>query len=153
LISACAVSASQDGATETPPAAGTGPASSGAKVLSVGVSGDDGAFTFAVQIASPDTGCDRYADWWEVLTPDGQLIYRRILLHSHVDEQPFTRSGGTVAIAADTPVVVRAHMHPDGYASSAMQGTVSDGFTSIDLPAGFAGTLESLPPQPEDCAF
>ncbi|MGA9190363.1 MAG: hypothetical protein WBZ24_01400, partial [Anaerolineales bacterium] len=67
-----------------------------ARVISVDVSGEEGAFTFAVEIASPDTGCDRYADWWEVVTPNGDLLYRRILLHSHVDEQPFARSGGPV---------------------------------------------------------
>ena len=79
-----------------------------ANVLSVQVTGNPGAYQFAVEIASPDTGCEQYADWWEVVSQDGQLLYRRILLHSHVDEQPFTRSGGPVEVAADELVYVRA---------------------------------------------
>lgn len=124
-----------------------------ARVLSVDVSGKDGAFTFAVEIASPDTGCDRYADWWEVVTPNGDLLYRRILLHSHVDEQPFTRSGGPVPVSATDDVFIRVHLHPDGYASSGAQGSVGAGFSAVDVPPGFAPQLETTPPLPEDCAF
>jgi len=67
-----------------------------ARVTKVTVSGEANNYNFSVTIASPDTGCDQYADWWEVFTEDGVLIYRRILAHSHVTEQPFTRSGGAV---------------------------------------------------------
>ena len=73
-----------------------------ADVLTVAVTGQANAYQFNVQVASPDTGCDQYADWWEALSEDGQLLYRRVLLHSHVSEQPFTRSGGSVAIDPDT---------------------------------------------------
>ena len=82
-----------------------------ADVIGVQVSGAPGAYQFNVTIKSPDTGCQQYADWWEVVSEDGRLLYRRVLLHSHVDEQPFTRSGGPVPIQADTVVWVRAHEH------------------------------------------
>ena len=87
----------------------------GAEVTSVSVSGGAGAYTFSVGVKSPDTGCEQYADWWEVLSEDAQLIYRRILTHSHVTEQPFTRSGGPVTVDTGQIIIIRAHMNNLGY--------------------------------------
>ena len=123
------------------------------EVLSVSVSGDVGAYTFSVELKSPDTGCDQYADWWEVIDADNTLIYRRILAHSHVSEQPFTRSGGVVAIAQDQEVIVRGHMNNLGYGKVAMKGSVSAGFTTLDLEDDFASHLATVEPLPDDCAF
>ena len=124
-----------------------------AYVISVEAVGDSNAYRFSVEIASPDTGCDQYADWWEVLTEGGDLVYRRILAHSHVDEQPFVRSGGPVAIDADTVVIVRAHMNPSGYGGTGMMGTVDTGFAKIPFNPDFAPEVEDDPPQPTGCAF
>ena len=124
-----------------------------AKVTQVEATGKADSYTFAVTVKSPDTGCDRYADWWEVVTPEGELIYRRVLLHSHVDEQPFTRTGGTVAIKPEQKVVVRVHMSPDGYSTLGQQGTVKSGFAATTLSEGFAADLESVEPLPKNCAF
>ena len=124
-----------------------------ADVLSVQVTGNPGAYQFAVEISSPDTGCDQYADWWEVFSENGNLLYRRILLHSHVTEQPFTRSGGPVEIDADTVVYVRAHMNTFGYGGGLMKGTVQDGFQPVEAEAGLGSGLDAVPPLPEDCAF
>jgi hypothetical protein len=124
-----------------------------ADVVSVEVTGEPDSYQFQVGISSPDTGCDQYADWWEVITEDGHLLYRRILLHSHVDEQPFVRSGGSVEIGEDTVVIVRAHMHPGGYGGGAMQGSPASGFTQVAMSPGFAPDLESQPPLPEGCDF
>ena len=95
-----------------------------AKVLSVEVSGKANAYSFTVELSSPDKGCSQYADWWEVVTTDGLLLSRRILTHSHVDEQPFTRSSGPVKISQNETVIIRGHMHPVGYGkgSIAMKG-------------------------------
>ena len=124
-----------------------------ADVIAVDVSGSEGSYTFAVTLSSPDTGCDRYANWWEVLDRDGNLIYRRILGHSRVDEQPFTRSGGPVDVAADQVVFVRAYMHPTGYGGIAFTGTAADGFQAApELPSIDPG-VESADPQPDGCAF
>ena len=123
-----------------------------ADIVSVSVTGSENAYQFSVAIKSPDTGCERYADWWEIIRPDGSLLYRRILAHSHVSEQPFVRSGGPVTIASDEEVIVRAHMHPDGYGGSIFRGTVSGGFMSAELTADFAGELAEVPPFVEDCA-
>jgi len=104
-------------------------------------------------VASPDTGCEQYADWWEVFNEDGQLLYRRILLHSHMSEQPFFRSGGPIEIAEDTLVYVRAHMNTAGYGGRLMKGSVLDGFLPAETEASFWSELERIPPQPDDCAF
>lgn len=128
------------------------PSSPVADVLSVTVRGNAGAYQFSVEIASPDTGCEQYADWWEVLDSDGALLYRRILTHSHVDEQPFLRSGGPVAIAPDTEVWVRSHLYPAGYGERAMRGSVAGGFVAAVPPAAWAATSGTDLPRP-DCAF
>jgi hypothetical protein len=124
-----------------------------ADVLSVKTTGNAGAYRFSVEVASPDTGCDQYADWWEVLSEEGDLMYRRVLLHSHVGEQPFVRSGGPVPVEAETVVIVRAHMHPDGYGGRALKGTTTAGFEEADLEEDFALDVEKEPPLPDGCAF
>ena len=124
-----------------------------AKVIEVEATGKPNGYTFAVTVSSPDTGCDRYADWWEVITPEGELIYRRVLLHSHVDEQPFRRTGGSVAIEPQQEVIVRVHMSPDGYSPLAQKGTVQSGFSATTLSEKFAANLESVEPLPQNCAF
>lgn len=130
----------------------TAPPEHVADVVSVEVTGPPGAYRFAVGITSPDTGCDRYADWWEVVTESGELVYRRVLAHSHVGEQPFVRSGGPVEIAADQPVWIRAHMHPEGYGGVVFQGSVARGFRKTTLRHDFAAGLARRPPLPAGCA-
>lgn len=124
-----------------------------ADVVALKVTGEPNAYQFSVGVESPDTGCEQYADWWEVLSEDGRLLYRRVLDHSHVDEQPFVRSGGPVPIDADTIVWVRAHMHPTGYGGKALKGTVQTGFQTAELSIDFAAGVEAEPPQPSGCAF
>ena len=115
------------------------------------VNGIEHAYTFTVTVSSPDTGCDRYADWWEIVTANGVLEYRHTLLHSHVDEQPFTRSGGPVPIGAKQEVVVRAHMNSLGYGAVGLQGNVASGFVRATLLPEFGASIESLDPQPPPC--
>ena len=125
-----------------------------ADVLAVQASGTPETYTFAVTLRSPDTGCEQYADWWEVLTPEGRLIYRRVLAHSHVDEQPFTRSGGPVEVPETEDVVVRAHMNDAGYGGVAFVGSVASGFgADPSITAALAPELADVPPKPTGCAF
>ncbi|MCB9741339.1 MAG: hypothetical protein H6740_01820 [Alphaproteobacteria bacterium] len=139
----------QDPAPEAP-AAEESPACAGlAEVSEVQVMDSD----LLVTVSSPDTGCGCYADWWEVLDAEGALLYRRVLAHSHVEGQPFTRGGGPVEAAPDQVLWVRAHMAPGGYGGQAFTGTLAGGFAAGALPAGFAAGLESAAPQPDGCAF
>jgi hypothetical protein len=83
----------------------------------------DGTWTFHVTVRHPDTGWEDYADGWDVVTPDGQVLkpdpgspFTRELLHPHVDEQPFTRSQSGIEVPAGvTQVRVRAHDLVDGF--------------------------------------
>lgn len=122
-------------------------------VSGVEVSAKAGEYIFHVGLKSDDTGCEQYADWWEVVDGNGTLLYRRILAHSHVEEQPFTRSGGPVAIREDQVVIIRGHMNKAGYGSNIFRGSVKQGFTESTADAKFALSLESSPPLPEGCAF
>ena len=124
-----------------------------ADVIRVSVSGNPGSYSVSVTVRSPDTGCDQYADWWEVVSPEGQLIYRRVLLHSHVGEQPFTRSGGPVGVQPDEKVIIRGHMNTRGYGGIALRGNVADGFSIAEIPSGFAADVEVEEPLPTACAF
>jgi len=124
-----------------------------AKVTAVEVRESGEAYTFSVTILSPDTGCDQYANWWEVISDSGDLLYRRILAHSHVNEQPFTRSGGPVSLDPNQEVWVRAHMDPHGYGQVVMKGSVANGFKPDTLSTDFAAELAEADPQPNDCNF
>ena len=124
-----------------------------AVVTAVTTQGSDGNYDFTVTLQSPDTGCDQYADWWEVLTLEGELIYRRILTHSHVDEQPFTRSGGPVNIKPRDTVFIRGHMNNSGYGTSVFTGCIQTGFTAMEVDTPFATRLADQEPLPGPCPF
>lgn len=74
--------------------------------------------TFSVTLEHADEGWEHYANQWDVVTLDGELIKSRVLFHPHVNEQPFTRSLSGVAIAKDIEQVkVRAKDLKHGYSS------------------------------------
>ena len=123
------------------------------RVTAVEATPSGSGYSFAVTIESDEAGCDRYADWWEVVTPEGELLYRRILAHSHVDEQPFTRSGGPVLVGEEDVWVVRSHTNTDGYSTQVMQGSIGKGFSPTTLSADFAPELAEAEPRPSGCAF
>ncbi len=124
-----------------------------ADVTRVMVSGPTGNYTFRVTLRSPDKGCSQYADWWEVVNDEGELVYRRILAHSHVSEQPFTRQGGAVKVEEAQNVWIRAHMNNSGYGGTAFYGNAKHGFATKDWPTGFGDNIENQKPQPGGCAF
>ena len=124
-----------------------------AAITAVSFSGQPNNYTLSVTIKSPDTGCDQYADWWEVFNADGELIYRRILAHSHVNEQPFTRSGGPVDVGSEDFIYIRAHMNNLGYGSQVFSGKLGEGVKADTLDTNFANELLTKSPLPGDCAF
>ncbi|WP_119299497.1 hypothetical protein [Dongia deserti] len=100
-----------------------GPACAGeANIVDVKVrSAGGGIYDFDVTIRSNDTGWDHYADAFEVLGPDGTVLGQRVLLHPHVEEQPFTRDLYGVEIPPGIDeVTVRARHKPKGYDGAVM---------------------------------
>lgn len=86
------------------------------RVEAVRVSQSGDSWRFDVTLSHPDTGWDHYADGWRVLDMDGNELGMRVLAHPHVNEQPFTRSLGGVAIPdGATQVQVQARCQVDGW--------------------------------------
>jgi len=86
-----------------------------------------GSYRFDVTLQHADTGWDHYADRWEVLTPQGDVIATRTLYHPYVDEQPFTRSLSGVALPPGVnEVVIRAHDSVHGYGGKEQRVELSD---------------------------
>lgn len=68
-----------------------------AQIASAEAAREGDAWRVTVTLRHADTGRDDYADGWRVLA-DGAVVATRELGHPHVEEQPFTRSLGGVAI-------------------------------------------------------
>ncbi|WP_211250250.1 hypothetical protein [Fodinicurvata fenggangensis] len=87
-----------------------------ADVLEVQVNGAEGLYRFEVTVRHTDEGWDHYANAWEVVGPDGEVLATRELAHPHVEEQPFTRSLPNVEIPDGiSEVSVRARDSVHGY--------------------------------------
>ncbi|MGJ8603059.1 MAG: hypothetical protein ACSHXH_02960 [Marivita sp.] len=71
----------------------------------------------SVTLAHPDTGWDHYADGWRIEAEDGTIVGTRILLHPHVEEQPFTRSM-TVTDLPEGALFMRAKCSVDGWSET-----------------------------------
>lgn len=68
------------------------------------------SYRFSVTVKHADEGWDHYANKWDVVDPEGNVLGTRVLAHPHVNEQPFTRSLSNVDIPHGTEyVVIRAH--------------------------------------------
>ena len=108
----------------------------------------EGVHNFRVTVRGPDEGCARYNDWWEVVTPAGELVYRRILSRAHPGKEQQRSPGGLIYAADDGELIVRAHLKGSGYGGTAMRGTPATGFQpDPELPARLARRArERLPP-------
>jgi len=82
-----------------------------ADVVDVKISqSSSGSYSFDVAVKHADTGWKHYADAWEVLDKNGNILGKRVLAHPHVNEQPFTRGlSGVKILAGIKTVTIRAH--------------------------------------------
>lgn len=78
--------------------------------------GADSLCNFSATVKHFDEGWEHYADKWEVLSLEGEILAVRKLAHPHVDEQPFTRSLENVTVPDEiVKVRIRAHDSVHGY--------------------------------------
>jgi len=59
-------------------------------------------WSVAVTLRHNDQGWDHFADRWQIVDQDNNILGTSILLHPHVHEQPFTRSLNSVSIPTYT---------------------------------------------------
>ena len=79
-------------------------------------------YDIAVTVAHADSGWDHYANRWEVLAPDGDVLATRVLAHPHVHEQPFTRSlSGVKVDPSHERVFVEAHDKVHGWSKDRLE--------------------------------
>lgn len=91
-------------------ATGPGVAGEADVIAATAVAEGEGRWTVSATIRHADTGWEHYANRFDVVAPDGTVLGQRVLLHPHVDEQPFTRSLPGVAVPDHvSEIVVRAH--------------------------------------------
>ncbi|MEM9121346.1 MAG: hypothetical protein AAGD09_26210, partial [Cyanobacteria bacterium P01_F01_bin.56] len=145
----------------------------------VNVLGQPSDYQFEVTVQSHDENCERYADWVEVLTPDGMLKGRQVFEQPHdVNAQNDFTFAATISgldLQADEEVVIRSHFHGDyvsgddplldsvlrerggmretyvrgGYTDQALRGSVAEGFRSVRLSRQYAQWLENDEPLPQ----
>ena len=67
-------------------------------------------YDITATIRHDDEGWEHYANRFDVVAPNGQVLQQRVLFHPHVEEQPFTRGLNRVMIPEDVDrVIIRAH--------------------------------------------
>ena len=76
----------------------------------------NGSWCFDTQVRHNDEGWQHYADAWQVVSQQGDVLGERVLLHPHKNEQPFTRRLCGIEIPNDTTkVTVRARCNVHGF--------------------------------------
>jgi len=68
------------------------------------------SYSFHVTVLHGDTGWNHYANKWDIIDDQGNILATRTLHHPHVGEQPFTRSLSGVKIPSHIKrITIRAH--------------------------------------------
>ena len=76
----------------------------------------------SVTLKHGDTGWDHYADNWQVVDKEGNVLGDRVLWHPHVGEQPFTRSLSGVKVPDGVKTVyITAHDKVHGWTSNKLK--------------------------------
>jgi hypothetical protein len=96
-----------------------------------------GSWRFDVTVRHDDEGWGHYADLWEVVDPESSVLYgKRVLLHPHDAEQPFTRSQSGIEIPEGVSgLLIRARCTTHGFDGRAilvdLTAAEGNGFTVV----------------------
>ncbi|MCP8687276.1 hypothetical protein [Marinobacterium sedimentorum] len=75
-------------------------------------------WSVSVTLQHRDSGWDHYADHWRVVDEAGAVLGDRVLLHPHVDEQPFTRSLSGIRVPdGSSRLFIEAHDKVHGWSA------------------------------------
>ncbi|MCK5478089.1 MAG: hypothetical protein KAI44_04165 [Methylococcales bacterium] len=93
------------------------------KILAVDLyNSNDNSWLVKVTLEHSDTGWDHYADNWQVVDADGNVLGNRILQHPHIKEQPFTRDLAGVKIPDGvTTIYIKAHDKVHGWTTNELK--------------------------------
>ena len=93
-----------------------------ADVVDVRATPSASGWRFDVAVWHADTGWEHYADAWRVVGPGGTVYGTRVLVHPHVNEQPFTRSlSGVVIPEGVSAVTIEAHDSVHGWGGATVK--------------------------------
>lgn len=81
-------------------------------------------YRFDVTLRHEDTGWEHYANRWEILDLEGNVLATRTLHHPHVNEQPFTRSLSATLPSDIKSVILRGHDSVHKYGIKEMKVTL-----------------------------
>jgi hypothetical protein len=93
------------------------------KILAVDLYNSTGSsWIVKVTLEHSDTGWDHYADIWQVVDAEGNVLGNRILHHPHVQEQPFTRNLAGVKVPDGiSTLYIQAHDKVHGWATNKLK--------------------------------
>lgn len=81
-----------------------------------------GQYLINVKLQHQDTGWDHYADEWRIVDAQGNILGSRVLLHPHIDEQPFTRALSNVKLDQNlTTIFIEAHDKKHGWSKQKLK--------------------------------
>ena len=93
------------------------------KILAVDLyNSNDSSWLVKVTLQHNDSGWDHYADNWQVVDADGNVLGNRVLQHPHVNEQPFTRDLSGVKVPDGVTIIyIKAHDKVHGWTKNSLK--------------------------------
>ncbi len=87
------------------------------KIMAVDLyNNNDNSWLVKVTLSHQDSGWDHYADGWQVVDSNGNVLGDRVLHHPHVNEQSFTRNLAGVNVPDGMNIIyIKAHDKVHGW--------------------------------------